>query len=375
MAADRPTVAIAHDYLTQRGGAERVVLAMLKAFPGAPVYTTLYDPDATFPEFADVDLRVSRLNRFGLLRRHHRWALPLLAPVVSRTRIDAEVVLSSSSGWAHGVHATGRKIVYCYTPARWLYQTRRYLGEHPGMGSWLALGLLRPFLRWWDRRAARSADEYLTISPVVQDRTLIAYGLQSAVIPAPRPSTDDHVPEPMDDVVTWLAGESFELCVSRLMPYKNVRQVVTAYAEEPRRRLIVVGRGPDEARLRRMASDNVLFLSGISDEQLAWLYQQCRLLIAISHEDFGLTPLEAAAFGKPSIVLRWGGFVGTMAEGLTSVFVDEVSPTAVRDALAVADLRTWDAEGIREHADSYREEIFIDALRRVVKRHLATGTS
>ena len=124
-------VALVHDYLTQRGGAERVVLAMRRAFPSAPLYTSLYDPQGTFPEFQDAEVRTSSLNRIPGLRQHHRAALPLLAPTFSRFRIDAGVALCSSSGWAHGARVTGRKVVYCHTPARWLYQSDRYLGR-PG---------------------------------------------------------------------------------------------------------------------------------------------------------------------------------------------------------------------------------------------------
>lgn len=128
----RPRVAIAHDYLTQRGGAERVVLSMLEASPDATVHTTLYDPEGTFPEFRDVDIRVSPLNRVGPLRRHHRAALPFLPFASSALRIDADLVIASSSGWAHEFPTTGHTLVYCHAPARWLYQSERYLGGDPG---------------------------------------------------------------------------------------------------------------------------------------------------------------------------------------------------------------------------------------------------
>ncbi len=126
-AIDQPgAVAIVHDYLTQRGGAERVVLAMHRAFPAAPIYTSLYEPDLTFPEFRDVDVRPSYLNRSQLLRRHHRLALPLLAHAFSKIEVDEKIVLCSSSGWAHGIHTTGTKLVYCHCPARWLYKRADY---------------------------------------------------------------------------------------------------------------------------------------------------------------------------------------------------------------------------------------------------------
>jgi glycosyltransferase involved in cell wall biosynthesis len=363
-------IAIAHDYLTQRGGAERVVLAMSRAFPDAPIYTTLYDPRETFPEYAHLDVRASWLNRVRYLRRHHRASLPLLPWVVSRTTIDADIVLASSSGWAHGVTSTGEKVVYCYSPARWLHQQRRYLGDHPSRSAAIALKVLGPWLRRWDLRAARSASAYVTISSVVQDRVHAGYGLTSTVLPAPRPSTDTVPSEPMPDVERWLDGADFELCVSRLLPYKNVDQVVEAYLQEPGRRLIVVGRGPQKKALVEAAGTNVLFLENISDGELAWLYRRSRALIAISYEDFGLTPLEAASFGKPCIVLRWGGYVETMVENVTAVFVEVPEAEHVRRGLQRLDAREWDPDRIIEHAARYHEDVFVQNLRELVKSRL-----
>lgn len=363
-------VAIAHDYLTQRGGAERVVLAMSRAFPEAPIYTTFYDPRGTFPEYAHLDVRTSWLNRIRYLRRHHRVALPLFPWAVSSMTIDADVVLASSSGWAHGVTSTGEKLVYCYSPARWLHQQPRYLGDHPSRGTAFALKMLSPWLRRWDVRAAHTASDYVTVSSVVQDRVHSVYGLPSVVVPAPRPNTDTCPSEPMAAVEHWLAGEEFELVVSRLLPYKNVDQVVAAYADEPRRRLVVVGSGPEKQALRAAAGANVMFLEGITDGQLAWLYRGTRALIAISYEDFGLTPLEAASFGKPCIVLRWGGFVETMVENLTAVFVEVPEAEHVRRALAQLDAREWETDRIVEHAARYQEDVFVENIRDLVKVQL-----
>ena len=124
----RARVAIAHDYLTQRGGAERVVLAIARAFPGARIHTSVYEPDGTYPEFADLEVVTTPLQRVAPLRRDPRRAQPVLAPVVGRHRIDADLVVASSSGWAHGFDTDGRVLVYCHAPARWLYQPENYLG-------------------------------------------------------------------------------------------------------------------------------------------------------------------------------------------------------------------------------------------------------
>ena len=149
-------MAVVHDYVTQRGGAERVVLAMLEAFPSAPLYTSLYDPERTFPGFRDADVRALPMNKLALLRRRHRLAFPLLARAFSGLEVQADVVFCSSSGWAHGVRTRGRKVVYCHAPARWLYQSDRYLRRGRGPAS-AALAAFRPRLLEWDRRAAATA--------------------------------------------------------------------------------------------------------------------------------------------------------------------------------------------------------------------------
>ncbi|MEO6472284.1 MAG: glycosyltransferase [Aeromicrobium sp.] len=367
-------MAIAHDYLTQRGGAERVVLAMAKAFPEAPIYTLLYAPDSTFPEFRDLDIRTMPINRIRLFRRFHRLSLPLLPFAASSKRIDADVVLASSSGWAHGFRTTGRKVVYCYSPARWLYQSKRYLGENSSLTAKITLFALRPFLRRWDKRAAASADEYLAISTEVRGRILDLYGRGSTLIPAPYSDAVTGTAHASQKLITWVGDREFHLCVSRLLPYKNVTAVVEAFAREPHKSLIVVGRGPLEHQLRANATPNVLFLKDIPDAELAWLYEKCRSLIAVSFEDYGLTPIEAASFGKPSIVLRWGGYLDTTIEGITAVYVEEPRAANIRAAMNEIESQTWDVSLIAIHAAAYTESQFVERLRNAVLFGPADGT-
>ena len=353
-------IALAHDYLTQRGGAERVVLSLTRAFPEAPVHTSLYEPATTFPEFGTVDVRPGPLNRLASLRREHRLALPLRAPAFSAMRIDADVVLCSSSGWAHGARVTGRKIVYCHTPARWLYQADRYLRGR-GAGARLVARALRAPLVRWDKAAAASADLYLANSTAVAERIERIYGIEAAVVPPPPALTPDGDTEPLADV-----EPGFALCVSRLLPYKNVDAVVRAFASLPGERLVVAGAGPDTNALRALAGPDVTFVGRVTDEQLRWLYASCDLLVAASHEDFGLTPLEAATFGKPAVVLRWGGFLDTVSEGLTGLFFDTPEPASVASAVRDARAHRWAADAIRAHAATFAEERFIARIRAVV---------
>ena len=354
-------VALVHDYLTQRGGAERVALSLTRAFPGAPLHTSLYDPDGTFPEFADVDVRTLPLDAIRPLRHHHRLALPLLAPAFSRLRVVADVVLCSSSGWAHGARVDGRKIVYCHAPARWLYQPDRYLRGRPALLGLAVRGLRRPLLGW-DRAAAATADRYLANSSVVAERIRRAYGIDAEVVPPPPAITPDGEAEAVPRL-----EPGFVLAVSRLLPYKNLDAVVRAFADLPSERLVLVGAGPLEPKLRQLAGANVRLVGAVSDARLRWLYASCAGLVAASHEDFGLTPLEAATFGKPAAVLRWGGFLDTVAEGTTGLFFDRPAPDDVAEAVQALRLAPWDAAAIRAHAGRFAEERFVARIAEIVR--------
>ena len=385
-AIDQPgTVAIVHDYLTQRGGAERVVLAMHRAFPAAPIYTSLYEPDLTFPEFRDVDVRPSYLNHVPFLRRHHRLALPLLAHAFSQIEIDEKIVLCSSSGWAHGVHTTGTKLVYCHCPARWLYKSADYFRKsqdarnergHPaspldGIHSSFVFGnslrAVSPILRRWDRRAAASASAYYTNSSAVSDEISSVYGIQPLIIPPPLPSAIDGPSEKPHTV----ARDGYFLVVSRLLPYKNLDRIFGVFAKRPDLELVVVGTGPLRKTLQHMATPNIDLLGNVTDRELCWLYGRSRALIAPAYEDYGLTPLEAASFGKPTLALRKGGYLETVSEGTSGYFFEDLDVWSISAAIDKLSEHPLNSDEIREHASRFSEERFASTLRQQVSLHLA----
>jgi glycosyltransferase involved in cell wall biosynthesis len=360
-------VALVHDYLTQPGGAERVVLSLGRAFPRAPLYTSLYEAETTFPQFSELDVRTMPLDRIGLLRRRHRLALPTLAPAFSRLNVPADVAVCSSSGWAHGAHVEGRKVVYCHAPARWLYQGDRYL-RRAGLAGRLALqGLRRPLERW-DRRAAASADRYLANSTATARQIERVYGIEAEVV---------HPPVSLDTRGGTSEVEGVEpgyvLSVARLLPYKNVDRVAAAFRLLPDERLVVVGTGPELENVRAAAGSNVVLLGAVQDAELRWLYEHASALVSASYEDFGLTPLEVAAFGKPTAALRFGGFLDTVLEGETGVFFDTPSPRAIAEAISDVLRRTWDDALIRSHAASFSEERFGERMRAIVAAERAAG--
>jgi glycosyltransferase involved in cell wall biosynthesis len=344
-----------------------VVLSLVRAFPHAPLYTSLYDPAGTFPEFGSVDVRTSSLNLVRPLRQRHRLALPLLAPAFSRVRIAAEVAICSSSGWAHGIRVDGRKVVYCHAPARWLYQTSRYLGN-AGVLPRTVLALLRVPLERWDQKGAGAANRYLANSSWIALEIRRIYGIEADVVHPPVAIDADGPRRPPPRI-----EPGYVLCVSRLLPYKNVGAIVAAFTELAGERLVVVGEGPEEARLRAGAGPNVHFAGSVADEELRWLYEHARCLVAASYEDFGLTPIEAAAFGKPTAALRFGGYLDTVREDETGVLFERPEAVAISDAVRALLGRGWDAAAIRRHAGAFSEECFARRMREIAEEELALG--
>jgi len=349
-------VVLAHDYLTQFGGAERVALSMTRAFPQAPLLTSFYDPERTFAGFGDVKVVPSGLNRVGLLRDDPRRALPLLAFLWDRVEApEADVVLCSSSGWSHGVRTEARKIVYCHNPARWLYQPEDYrIGT--GRGAMLGLRTIDRRLRAWDLAAARTAHTYVANSQVVARRIARTYGVEAQVLHPPVMVDLDAPREPVPGL-----PDDFFLVVGRTRGYKNVSVTVEAFAAMPDLHLVVVGAHGEDGW-----PANVHAVPVVSEPQLRHLYAHARTLVATAHEDFGLTVIEAGAFGTPAIALASGGYLETVREGVSGRFFAEPTVEAVRRAVRAELAEPTDRDGARHNASRFGEHEFHRRLRELV---------
>lgn len=359
-ARPKPSVALAHDYLTQRGGAERVVLALHTAFPEAVLHTALYLAGETYEGFDELDLACGFLNRSSLVRRRHRLGLPFMAACFSRMRVEADVVVCSSSGWAHGVKTEGHKVVYCHSPAKWLYRPESYL-EHFGPSARAALRLGRGRLVAWDQAAMASADRIVVNSSITQAEVAQVYGRSSEVV-APASTLDSEGRQEA------LAGvePGFVLCVSRLLGYKQLSLLLEVARELRDERFVVVGEGPLAASLSAASPPNITWAGAVDDERLRWAYANCRVLVSTSAEDFGLTPLEAAAYGRPSVVPRARGYLDHVIEERTGLFYDGTgSDLAV--ALRKSALHTWWPSEIRAHAEAFGADRFVERLRSIVE--------
>jgi glycosyltransferase involved in cell wall biosynthesis len=353
-------VIIVHDYLTQRGGAERVALEMARTFPGSVILTSVYSPEQTYPEFQELEVDTFWLQRSPLLKRDPRLALPVLADAFKRRHVYADLILCSSSGFAHMVGTRAPKIVYCHNPPRWLYQWNEYkMGLGPAARS--LVSLMRPHLSRIDREAARNSRCYLANSRNVASRIKAAYGFDAPVLHPPRGLDPDGPREPIPGL-----PDRFLLTVGRPRGYKRTELLAEAVAGMPDLHLVTVG-----GTLSRGKSPNIHQLSGVTDPQLRWLYGSAEGLLACSFEDFGLTPVEAFAFGTPVAATPEGGYLETCVDGLTGSWLDGTSPDALRASIRKFIEMDWDAEAISKHGEQWAPYLFRQELRSMVDRMLS----
>ncbi len=332
-----------------------MVLALHRLFPNAPVYTGVYDPDGTYPEFRSVDVRPSLLQRLPHSGNKARALLPLYAVAFERLTLrDYDVVVSSSSGWAHGSRVErGLHLCYCHTPARWLYDTERYFTELGPVSPRLrptVLPLLR-VLRRWDQAAARRPDVYVTNSRHTAGRIAAVYGRRADVVPPPVDFRGTGARQGSSN------DEAYVLVVARLLPYKRVDLVIDACAALGLR-LIVVGDGPARAALSKAAGASVDFRSGVSEAELGRLLANCIALVQAGEEDFGIAPLEANAAGRPVVAFGRGGALETVIDGTTGILFNDPSSASLADALKRALEHRWKPTSLREHAECFHERRF-----------------
>jgi glycosyltransferase involved in cell wall biosynthesis len=349
-------VAIVHDYLNQHGGAERVVLELASMWPDAPIYTSLYRPQSTLPEFRDRDIRTSWIDRLPVDGGFRNLAPLYPAAFRSLGTLEQDLVISSSSGWAHGVRtgAGSTHVVYCYAPARWLYRPDGYLGRFTRQA------LLTPWkgaLRRWDRAAARRADAYIAISQNVRERIRVAYDIDAEVV-YPPVDVERFTPRPR--------GERL-LVVSRLLPYKRVDLVVDA-ATRAGLGLDVVGVGPSLDDLRERAGPTVTFHGRLDDAAVTELMEGCRAVCLPGAEDFGIVPVEANAAGKPVVAFAEGGALETVQDGVTGALFGEPVVDSLLAAIRRADEIGTQPELIAEKARRFSQDVFRQELWSAVRR-------
>jgi glycosyltransferase involved in cell wall biosynthesis len=358
-------IALVHDYLNQYGGAERVLEEFHTIWPDAPVYTSIYDPDRMPERYRHWDIRVSRLDRLPFARRKHQALLFMLPQVFEAFDLDDyDLVVSSSSGFAHGV-LTGPDtlhVCYCHSPPRFLWDYYNY-ARREGLGgpARLLVEQSLPRLRTWDRVAADRADAWIATSRLVSARIEKFYNKSSAIIPPPVPVDRFDGAE--------LPGDYF-LLLMRLVGWKRPDIAIEACTRLGLP-LVVAGEGRERKRLERLAGPSVTFVGQADDAQIRGLLSGCKALILPSEEDFGLTPLEAMAAGRPVIAYGHGGVLDTVVPGRTGVFFEHQTTASVTEALMRFDSRGYDVQEIRGHAEQFDSGRFRGRIRRFVDEQLA----
>jgi glycosyltransferase involved in cell wall biosynthesis len=345
-------IAVVHDYFTQLGGAEKVAEELMRMLTSADLHATVALPECMPPGLMGVPVKTSWMQNLPGMRRYYRLYFllyPLALPSLDLSGYD--LVLSSSSGYAKGVR-TNRDAIhvcYCHTPMRWAWSFENYSArEEMGAAKRLLLPHLVRGLRQWDVGASRQPDHFIANSETVAARIWRAYGRIAEVI---------HPPIDVQRFRPTQEQDDYYMVLARLVSYKRIDLAVQA-CNLLGRRLLVIGDGPDRARLMTNAGPTISFLGLLSDAAVEHHAARCRALIFPGEEDFGMAPLEVAAAGRPTIAYRAGGAVETIIDGVTGIFFDRQEPEDLAEAIARFERIEWNPAVLRRHAECFGADVF-----------------
>jgi len=359
-------IAVVHDFLYCYAGAERVLEQIIRLYPQADLFA-LFDflPPGQRDFLGGRAVNTSFLQRMPAAAKRHRSYLPLMPMAIEQLDVSSyDLVISSSYVAAKGVLSRPDQlhICYCHSPARFAWDLQnQYLSEaglQRGVKSMLARLVLHYF-RAWDVRSANSVDVFVANSETVAQRIRKIYRRDSIRV---------YPPVDLEQFFPRSAKEDFYLTASRLVPYKKINLIVQAFSSTPKRKLIVIGEGPDFAKIARQAGPNITMLGFQSGQSLRDHMQRARAFVFAAEEDFGIVPLEAQACGTPVIGLGRGGLVETLIPGETGMFFDEQTPQCLLKALDDFERRpSWDADLIRRNAERFSIARFCEEFSGVVE--------
>jgi glycosyltransferase involved in cell wall biosynthesis len=349
-----------------RGG-EKVLAELVRMLPSAQVFTLFWKRGSVAGEIEACVRGTSFLDRAPYVADAYRYYLPLFPLAVRSLRLPpCDLVISSSHAVAKGVRIPPGAIhvSYVHTPMRYVWDTADDYFCFGRGRRWrrTALALVRPYLRWFDRRTAAGVDFFIANSENVRRRIRRIYGRDARVVPPPV-DTDFFTPD-------GAAAGEFYLAVSSLEPYKRVDLAVRAFSGGARR-LIVAGKGTLEGDLRRLATPPVEFAGEVSGTQLRQLYRRSRALIFPGREDFGIVPVEAQACGRPVVCYGEGGALETVVDGKTGIHFRPQTEEALLDAVARLERHSWDMAAIRLQSLSFSREHFRRRMTNALEAALA----
>ena len=345
-------LAIVHDWLTNMGGAEQVVINFKEIYKDAPIYTTFYTPEKLDDKLKNIDVRTSFLQKKKLIYNHKKY-FPLMPLAFSLFNMkDYDVILSSSSSCAKGVKKRKDAIHICYihTPMRYAYE---FKGEYTkGMNpiKKMLVNILMFFMRIWDQKNSKRIDYFIANSSEIKRRVKNTYNRDSVVINPPVRCNMFNISETDGD---------YYLVMSRLVGYKRFDIAVEA-CKQLGKKLVVIGDGPEREKLEKIAeeNENIVFMGRQPDEVVKKYMSECKALLFPGLEDFGIVPVEAQACGRPVIAYGKGGVLDSVIDGKTGVFFDEQTAKSLGDAITKFECMKFDKQIIREHALQFDETEF-----------------
>ncbi len=363
-------IAIVHDNLVCKGGAEQVALSFHNAFPKAPVYTLCYDSKNTYPEFKDCEVKTSWFGKFIHSEKNSkRFYFPL--GILAMQQLDVsgyDVVLQSTTHCAKYIKTNPNALIitYCHNPFRLVWSTESYDKVfNSGFAKKFVYNIVINFLKGVDKSFADKTNWFITNSREVLPRIKAAYHPKNEVTII-NPSV-----KCKNFYLTGTTGDYY-LIVSRFEAYKKVDMVIDTFIDMPDKQLVVVGKGSMETEIKKKSGPNITFLSGLNSEELAGVYANCKAFIFPQLEDYGITPLEANASGRPVIAYGKGGVLETMIpyEGdslkSTAVFFNQQTKESLTNAVKLFQTLEFDPAFIRHHAESFDEGAFVSKIRQFV---------
>ncbi|NEQ51438.1 MAG: glycosyltransferase family 4 protein [Leptolyngbya sp. SIO3F4] len=363
-------IALVHDYLTQKGGAERVFELLCKRFPEADIYTSLYSPKDTI-DIGERSVYTTKLQAIPGASKNFRLLAPFYFSAFEALDLKQyDLIISSTTSFAKSVikRPDAYHICFCHNITRFLWDTRTYIDQYKDYKA--LLPIIQPIfqkLKEIDLVHAQKPDLYISNSTTVAQRIQQIYQ---------RPAITVNYPIDISRFEFSDQKEDFYLISSRLLGYKRVDVVIEAFnwLGWP---LVITGNGPERERLEAMALPNITFLGHVSDEQRKYLMSRAKAVIVAALEDYGLVPIEANVSGTPVISYGAGGVLDTQIPGRTGVFFNRQSPESIHRALLKANNIQWDYHQIREHVlKNFTEDVFFEKVTTVIKdffaEHLAS---